>query len=103
MTVVDTWAMRGARAVLVFKGAIDLTSDQTNLIEPAGDDEQNICNYPLVTFLFFTLASDPQIHTYNWSESVQPLIMSHACLICIFSFTHLSSPIHPNQSCQMSK
>jgi hypothetical protein len=49
--VVATWAMRGARAVLVFKDAIDLTSEQTNLIEPASDDEQNIRNYPSVTFL----------------------------------------------------
>lgn len=67
--VVDTWAMRGARAVLVFKDAIDLTSEQTNLIEPASDDEQNIRNYHPSPFC---LAGDPQIHTHNWSEAVQP-------------------------------
>jgi hypothetical protein len=96
--VVDTWAMRGARAVLVFKDAIDLTSEQTNLIEPASDDEQNIRNYHPSSFC---LAGDPQFTHTTGVKLYNPDYVS--CLSYLRLFFYQLIIIHPSQSINLVK
>jgi hypothetical protein len=77
----------------VFKDVNDSSKQQIDRTSQGSLQNINICITIPVTLFFVWLAI---LNSHDWSESCTTLIMSHACLICVF----FSSSII--RFCQMS-